>query len=175
VCNCGRPKYFNHTPEVDPLGRSVLCEMNKFDDMIAYLASNDASFEQVIIMDGSFDLLTRAWCVAELAEGFRIGIKQCLKIKSGQLLDEYEAKLRTLRVQDMKASRPEDIAEILAKIPDLDDFNVQVQAFIFDKNAGLLARWRNLDALEQLENIGLLARFHILCREDAAWLAAAAA
>merc|ERR1712087_566524 len=34
ACDCGLPKYFNATPPLDGKGRSIGCEMNKFDDMM---------------------------------------------------------------------------------------------------------------------------------------------
>ena len=40
--------------------------MNKFDDMIEYLAARDPDFGQVIAVDGDFVLFSRAWCVAEI-------------------------------------------------------------------------------------------------------------
>ncbi|CAE8590909.1 unnamed protein product, partial [Polarella glacialis] len=157
TCDCGRPKCFNNTPEV-ALGRSVHCELNKFDDMMGHIA-------QIDVVDGKFDLFTRAWCVAEVAEAFRIGMPQNLKIKCGQLrgqvLHAFEERLRFLKVQEMEAwmeaSRPEDVAEILAKIPDKDAFNAQLQTLIFDEHTGLLTQWRILDTTEQLRHFGLLA------------------
>ncbi|CAE8724560.1 unnamed protein product [Polarella glacialis] len=112
--DCGRPKCFNNTPEVDALGRSVHCELNKFDDMMGHIA-------QIDVVDGKFDLFTRAWCVAEVADR------------------HAPERLRFLKVQEMEAwmeaSRPEDVAEILAKIPDKDAFNA---------HTGLLTQWRIL-------------------------------
>ncbi|CAE8600696.1 unnamed protein product, partial [Polarella glacialis] len=162
TCDCGRPKCFNDTPEVDALGRGVDCELNKFDDMMGHVARRDDQFEQLIVVDSKFDLFTRAWCVAEVAEAFRIGIPQNMKIQSGQVLHAFEERLRFLKVQEMEASRPEDVAEILAKIPDKDAFNAQLQTLIFDEHTGLLAQWRILDTTEQLRHFGLLARFQWL-------------
>ncbi|CAE8667472.1 unnamed protein product, partial [Polarella glacialis] len=162
TCDCGWPKCFNDTPEVDALGRSVHCELNKFDDMMGHIARIDDQIEQLIVVDSKFDLFTRAWCVAEVAEAFRIGIPQKMKIKCGQVLHAFEERLRLLKVHEMEASRPEDVAEILAKIPDKDAFNAQLQTLIFDENTGLLAQWRILDSTEQLRHFGLLARFQWL-------------
>ncbi|CAE8739955.1 unnamed protein product [Polarella glacialis] len=162
TCDCGRPKCFNDTPEVDALGRSVHCELNKFDDMMGHIARIDVQFEQLIVVDSKFDLFTRAWCVAEVAEACRIGMPQNLKIKCGQELHAFEERIRSLKVQEMEASRPEDVAEILAKIPDKDAFNAQLQTLIFDEQTGLLAQWRILDTTEQLRHFGLLARFQWL-------------
>ena len=48
VCSCRRPKFFNETPPLNDSGESILCEMNKFDDMMSFLASTDPSFSEVV-------------------------------------------------------------------------------------------------------------------------------
>ena len=58
LCDCCEPKFFNSQP--------IDCEMNKFDDMMAFLRRSVPSFSQVVAVDESFDLFWRAWCVAEL-------------------------------------------------------------------------------------------------------------
>ena len=57
-------------------GRSVECEMNKFDEMMAFLSYHDKSFAQVIAVDAGFELFSRAWCVSELAKAHSCGMKQ---------------------------------------------------------------------------------------------------
>ena len=59
--------------------------------------------------------------------------------------------LQNLKVEEMKASRPEDVEEILSKIPDKTAFNRNLQDLIFDQRFGLLANWRHADALQQME------------------------
>ena len=61
VCHC------NSTNIVDPDGRSASSEINKFDDMMSFLATTGGC-RQVIAVDKSLDLFRRAWCVAEIAE-----------------------------------------------------------------------------------------------------------
>ena len=56
VCPCSTPKIFNKTPPLNSHGESINCEMNKFDDMMAYLARRDPSFAEVIAVDASLDL-----------------------------------------------------------------------------------------------------------------------
>merc|ERR1711974_174809 len=121
TCACGAPKYFNDT---EPLynGKSVGCEMNKFDKMMAYLSACDANFAQVIAVDAAFDLFTRAWCVSELAKAHAMGLKQHLKLLNVRSLVTHSKRLRALRIQNMKATRPEDVAEILAGIPNKKSF-----------------------------------------------------
>merc|ERR1712048_701815 len=68
VCGCGLRKAWNTTePVLDEDGRSIPCEMNKFDDMMELLSATDSNFAQVIAVDASFELFSRAWCVAEIA------------------------------------------------------------------------------------------------------------
>eukprot|EP00435_Cladocopium_sp_Y103_P009207 s2963_g2.t1 len=110
------------------------CEMNKFDEMMAFLAARDPKFCQVVAVDSDFGVFTRAWCMEGL-------------IRTG-------ARLRDLDVREMKASRVEDVELILAKIPDKDAFNASLQSLIFDHRSGLLAAWRDLDSSKQMGEAG---------------------
>ena len=58
----------------------------------------------------------------------------------------------------MRASRPEDVDEILEKIEDKEDFNQRLRSLIFGK---LIAGWRGLDGAEQMDRIGRLARWWV--------------
>ena len=73
ICKCSRPKFFNEDPPLNADGKSIHCEMNKFDDMMALLARENPDFAEVVAVDASLDLFGRAWCVAELAEAHRMG------------------------------------------------------------------------------------------------------
>lgn len=159
VCSCGIPKAFNSTPPIRADGASIPCEMNKFADMMAYLSSTDDDFEQVIAVDGDFTLFSRAWCVAELAEAHRMGMKQNLKVRSRSTLSLHEDALRSLRVEEMRASRQEDVEEILKTINDKEKFNESLQDLIFDEKDGLLSAWKGMDAAEQMTRVGRLARY----------------
>merc|ERR1711963_639618 len=59
----------------------------------------------------------------------------------------------------MKASRPEDVAEILAEIPNHEEFNQKLHSLIFDR---LIPQWNNLDAQEQMTRIGRIARWQTI-------------
>ena len=72
VCCCNTLKFFNKTPPVCSDGGSISCEMNKFDDMMAYVSSKDPQFSAVIVADTSLDIFSRAWCMAEVAEAQQI-------------------------------------------------------------------------------------------------------
>eukprot|EP00434_Breviolum_minutum_P011546 symbB.v1.2.010181.t1/scaffold664.1/size175145/1 len=153
ACKCREPKYFNEDPPLNDDGKSIRCEMNKFDDMMALLARENPDFAEVVAVDASLDLFGRAWCVAELAEAHRMGMAQCLKMRNEETLLRRQHTLQGLKVENMKASRTKDMVEILAKIPDKEAFNAKLQELIFDSNVGLLAVWKNADALQQMEEV----------------------
>jgi len=157
VCDCGKPKYFNTT---DPVyeGRSILCEMNKFTDMMTYLAASGPDFQQVVVVDPGFELFSRAWCIAEIAQARAAGMAQSLKLSAKQDIAAHADRLKDLRVQDMKASRPEDVDEILDSISDHDEFNARLHDMIFDKDSGLLSAW--MCAQQRMEHAGRLAAMY---------------
>ena len=113
---------------------------------------------QVIAIDASFCLFQRAWCIAELVEAHKNMIPQHLKVFSRSKLYGTEEQLRDLRVQDMKATRSEDVDEILCKIPDKDAFNQFLQHLIFD-TGGLLDQWHRGDASQQMGGVGRLLKW----------------
>ena len=159
TCQCSEPKFFNEDPPLNDDGKSIQCEMNKFDDMMALLARENPDFAEVVAVDASLDLFGRAWCVAELAEAHRMGMAQSLKIRNKETLLRRQLTLQDLKVEQMKASRPEDVVEILAKIPDKEAFNAKLQELIFDSNVGLVAAWKNADALQQMEEVSHLLKW----------------
>ena len=159
TCKCNEPKFFNTDPPLNDDGKSIHCEMNKFDDMMALLERENPDFAEVVAVDASLDLFGRAWCVAELAEAHRMGMAQSLKMRNEETLLRRQLTLQGLKVENMKASRPEDVVEILAKIPDKEAFNSRLQELIFDSNVGLLAAWKNADALQQMEEVSHLLKW----------------
>jgi len=158
LCDCGKPKYFNSSPPLSSNGQSSYCEMNKFDDMMGLLAATDKDFAQVVAVDAAYGLFTRAWCVAELAEAHQMGMVQRLKVVSAGSITRNEGMLRSLQVENMQASRPEDVADILAKISDKAAFNEALQNLIFGGN-GLIANWRDLDGEQQVARMGQCLRW----------------
>ena len=159
TCQCSEPKFLNEDPPLNDDGKSIQCEMNKFDDMMALLARENPDFAEVVAVDASLDLFGRAWCVAELAEAHRMGMAQSLKMRNAETLLRRQLTLQGLKVEQMKASRPEDVVEILAKIPDKEAFNAKLQELIFDSNVGLVAAWKNADALQQMEEVSHLLKW----------------
>eukprot|EP00929_Paragymnodinium_shiwhaense_P020938 TRINITY_DN13799_c0_g1_i3.p1 TRINITY_DN13799_c0_g1~~TRINITY_DN13799_c0_g1_i3.p1 ORF type:complete len:644 (+),score=89.54 TRINITY_DN13799_c0_g1_i3:107-2038(+) len=163
TCKCSANKYDNATP---PLRRrdskSIKCQMNKFDDMIALLSSENSEFRQVVAVDCAFALFSRAWCVAELAMAHKMGMPQALKFVSIHALEEASlTKLRNLRIQDMQAARPEDVDEILSKIPDVDAFNGKLHELLFSRN-GLLAQMANFDVAAMLRRLSIIMQLHMV-------------
>ena len=95
TCQCSEPKFFNEDPPLNDDGKSIQCEMNKFDDMMALLARENPDFAEVVAVDASLDLFGRAWCVAELAEAHRMGMTQSLKIRNKETLLRRQLTLKT--------------------------------------------------------------------------------
>mmetsp|Transcript_1252 Transcript_1252/g.2885 ORF Transcript_1252/g.2885 Transcript_1252/m.2885 type:complete len:688 (+) Transcript_1252:118-2181(+) len=154
VCCCGSTKYLNDTPPLRTAdGKSLLCQMNKFSDMMAFLAAGDPDFAQVIAVDRDFGLFNRAWCVAELAEADKMGMQQHIKLVSNEALDGHRDDLQNLDVEQMQAARPEDVQEILAEIPDVPTFNAHLQSLLFGE-IGLFALWASFDVVELAAEVG---------------------
>lgn len=151
-CGCGYPKFLNTDAPCREDGASIPCEMNKFGDMMAWLAAKDSSFTHVLALDLDLDLLQRAWCVAEAAESYIMGMSQYMKVSSLSNIRRKWAKVKKLRVEDMSASRPEDVAEILQRIPNKEEFNTQIQK-LFDR---LFGQFWHLPPSE---------RVRVMCRE----------
>merc|ERR1712070_910197 len=101
-------------------------------------------------------LFSRAWCVAELAMSHIMGMNQHMVLHSCRSLMDKQESLRSLRVQEMQASRPEDVDEILAKIPDHEEFNRQLQYLIFGT---LLEGFQSADAAHRMQRVGRMARW----------------
>jgi len=133
-----------------------LCELNKFDDMMDLLARKMPGFVQVVAVDRQFDLFTRAWCVAELAQANASKIKQAMKFYSRADIKRNEQKLRDMDVRKMQASRPEDVEMILKKIEDPVTFNADVLRMIFDEKEGLLTKWEAESHMGKLATVGRL-------------------
>merc|ERR1712014_167506 len=118
-------KIFNDSPDE--------CEMNKFDDMMALLQEKVPCFSQVVAVDRSFQLFTRIWCVAELVQAYLSDTPQRVCIFSSGVLQldnedhRMYAKLANMTIADCEASRPEDKQAILAKVPDQEEFDSQLQ------------------------------------------------
>ena len=145
-CDCATPKYLNDQP--------IKCEMNKFDDMMAYLHRKCPKFLQVVAIDIHFAIFSRAWCVAELVQADASHLEQHMMIHSPNALEKNSGQLKSIQVQDCSASREEDKLAILAKIgpeEDVEKFNERLQQILLG-NGGLLADW--LDGQKLLQEVG---------------------
>lgn len=170
ACTCGRPKYnFMSPPLCD--GASIPCEMNKFVDMMAYLASNDEDFQQVVAVDPEFQLFERAWCIAEMAKAHSLYVTQNLKMLMCTSSNQFEKMLRALDVRNLKASRPEDVEYILASIPDHDEFNTRLKELIFNPHIGVYTRWVHSDPRGRMALAGRVISQLGMCGENNATLA----
>merc|ERR1712228_1062881 len=129
--------------------------------MMEFLAVSHATFSQVVAIDAEFLLFSRAWCMSELATASRLGIQQRLRVLSAETLALQEQQLRQLQIQRMRASRVEDVVEILAMIPDHEAFNTRLQTLIFED---LLPHWRSQDALEQVARAGRILRWQLVVK-----------
>lgn len=137
------------------------CEMNKFDDMMERLFQNDASFAQIVAVDRQFSLFQRAWCVAELVAAQSMNMMQHVKLHSQSTLHLHASKLGDFNVTDMKATRAEDVDEILCKIPDKEAFNTSVKRLIFDPKSGLLSSWLEMESSQQMSEAGRLLKWSL--------------
>ena len=120
------------------------------------------SFGWQVVVSHSFihlNLFQRAWCVAELAEAHRLGMAQTLFLRNKATLLTRQGTLEALQVENMRASRPEDVQQILSKIPNKTMFNQKLQELIFDGQVGLLAAWRKADVLQQMEDLSHLLKW----------------
>ena len=158
-CRCKRRKYLNDTPPLDSRGRSCWCEMNKFDDMMFHIARSNPRHRHVVAVDSSFVVFERAWCVSEIYTGSSLGLPQHLIIRSRDNLQGNDQKLRHLRIENMQASRQEDVEEILRKIQDVEGFNARFQELLFDPREGLFSQWLQLNGMHQMERIGRFMRW----------------
>ena len=69
--------------------------MNKFDDMMAYLAHACVGFLQVVAIDRNFMIFSRAWCVAELVQADASDLEQHMMIHSPSALEKMLGKAAT--------------------------------------------------------------------------------
>merc|ERR1712113_249804 len=98
-----------------------------FDDMMALVGMHH-NLKHIIAVDRKFELFSRAWCVAELARGHNLGLRQYLKIPSFEVFEANRPALQELDIRSMRASRAEDVLEILSKIPDVIAFNSHLKS-----------------------------------------------
>ena len=127
--------------------------MDKFDDMMHLLKKNETQkgrFGQVIAVDRTFDLFTRAWCVAEIHEAAKSRIPPFLKVPSSKSIDTNFDKIEKLDVNTCKASRIEDKHAIISKInrnTTVELFNEELRRII----CGIAFRWMREENIQTRE------------------------
>ncbi|CAE7370308.1 SYT4 [Symbiodinium pilosum] len=141
-CSCTTAKHFE----------GDLSEMNKFDDMMAYLKKSfrqqgKARLEQVVALEADFSLLTRVWCLAELYKAHELHLPQARDL----CLD----RLARLDVLEAEASFPADKELVLGKIDDAAAFNVALQDLVLHRLDSFLQSNRARSAAALLDEVVL--------------------
>jgi len=130
-CTCGLEKHWS----------GDACEMNKFDEMMAYLKVASPGFGQVVAVDRGFVLFSRIWCIAELLEARRSHLPQTLQVLSREVVERHRESLEDLDVRKAQASFDADRELVLSKIRDPDQFNKELRDLLLHPKVGLLAAW----------------------------------
>jgi len=121
--------------------------MNKFDSMLQYFKLNQPGYSQLVAADFAFELLTRIWVIAEVAEAFRNQIPMSIQFYT-PAIEMLRSHLHHLDVREAQASRPEDCQLILDKIADKDAFNKIVVMAIMKPGAMTFVA-ANVDAVHK--------------------------
>jgi len=115
-----------------------------FDNMVEYMASCTPGLRQVVVVDENLEVFTRAWVVSELSIAHRLQIPQAVKMRnSASFLAGSRKRIGEVKVENCKASRPEDVWQILSKIDNIQEFNRSLNTLIFGQRIGLLDRYRS--------------------------------
>ena len=93
---------------------------------------------QVIAVDEDLDIFTRAWCIAEIHMAHKLKIAQSAKLHDLDMVVNT-ASFDDIKIEACKASRKEDVDEILSKIDDKEMFNQEVKTLFSDPTDGILA------------------------------------
>eukprot|EP00439_Symbiodinium_sp_Y106_P030125 s3293_g3.t1 len=157
-CTCRVEKVFSNT---DP--RS---ELNKFDDMMAHLAREVLGFRQLIVLDDAFEVLFRAWCVAEIFEASVLGMESRIQVSSQDVVDRNYDRLSLLDVRQCTASSQADKEMIMAKIANVEVFNLKIQQLVFSEELGLFVQW--VDGNERSRQVGRIVRRCAMSAESTA-------
>ena len=132
------------------------CELSKFDDMMTHLAMEVPGFGHLIVVDDAFDVLYRAWCVAEKFEASVLAMQSRIQVSSQDAVDRNYDRLSLLDVRQCLASSHADKEMIMAKIADVDVFNWKIQQLVFSEEMGLFAQW--IDGNERSRQVGRIVR-----------------
>lgn len=102
------------------------------------MSSRYPDMRQVIAVDEDLDIFTRAWCIAEIHMAYKLQIAQSVKLHDLDMVVDTSS-FDDIKIQFCKASRKEDVDEILSKIDDQERFNQEVKTLFSDPEDGILA------------------------------------
>eukprot|EP00439_Symbiodinium_sp_Y106_P070551 s209_g12.t1 len=124
--------------------------------MMTHLAQQVGPFAQLIVVDDAFDVLYRAWCVAEIFEANVLGMESRIQVSSQDAVDQNYDRLSLLDVRQCTASSQADKEMIMAKISDVEVFNWKIQQLIFSEEMGLFVQW--VEGNERSRQVGRIVR-----------------
>ena len=102
------------------------------------MSSRYPDMRQVIAVDEDLDIFTRAWCIAEIHMAYKLKLAQSVKLHDLDMVVNTSS-FDDIKIQFCKASRKEDVDEILSKIDDKERFNQEVKTLFSDPEDGILA------------------------------------
>ena len=136
---------------------------DKFDAMMAVLDKEvpgavQRKLSHIIVVDQAFEVFSRIWVMAEIAKGQELELNQVAMLFPPPQKLQAASKARrsvvpasaaaeigrvraTLDIRKCKASRQEDVDAILSSIPDVEKFNEQLKAILFNESSGILETW----------------------------------
>eukprot|EP00928_Gymnodinium_smaydae_P087743 TRINITY_DN71969_c0_g1_i1.p1 TRINITY_DN71969_c0_g1~~TRINITY_DN71969_c0_g1_i1.p1 ORF type:complete len:471 (-),score=40.87 TRINITY_DN71969_c0_g1_i1:417-1700(-) len=117
-----------------------LCEVNKFHHVLTRMVHDDPSFRHLVAIDERFEIYTRAWCIAEIAQAAELGIPQVFKMFSLTALFQRRTHLMALDVRNCQTSRDTDKQLILSWIPDISLFNARIRKILLEEDDSVLRK-----------------------------------
>ena len=109
--------------------------------VLSELSSSIAGFGLVMAVDPECRVLTRSWCMLELAEAN--SLKMNLSVQVGGWVDVRQRVVRRLSELDIahSASCKEDAAFLFSLIPEVARFNGELKRLLMNDIDGLFAQW----------------------------------
>eukprot|EP00434_Breviolum_minutum_P021088 symbB.v1.2.018605.t1/scaffold1491.1/size115652/4 len=125
ACGCKDTKHWN---------TSALCEMDKFDSMMAILDLEvpkviQRKLSHVIVVDESFEVFSRIWVMAEIAKAQELELNQVALL--------YPPAER-LKVTNPKGKRQ---SQARGRSRDVNAFNERLKEVLFNEQSGILETW----------------------------------
>ena len=133
---------------------------------MAHLAREVLGFRQLVVLDDAFEVLFRAWCVAEIFEASVLGMESRIQVSSQDVVDRNYDRLSLLDVRQCTASSQADKEMIMAKIANVEVFNLKIQQLVFSEELGLFVQW--VDGNERSRQVGRIVRRCAMSAESTA-------